>query len=347
MFWQGHVLSFFYLSNLGINAFHMGHPPSGTRHSMIRSSNLTWDSTIGKNLDDWGLGDCALETASVVRAPKETKKQEQASEFFDEPKTEEIKGERSTSHIKDVLSLLNGPDWNMPGDILAFLQFVSWYSLFHLPRNYLEIGVGLTESAGIVASACPSVKMCIARHMSGEILGTQLTGFLYSLTKLGHRSYFHLLNTSAEPVFEKLAKLDSLFPKFDLAVANLDDLGTEPAGFVMRLLGLISPGGAVVVRCGISSEFNDMWNELAERIVDSGLQMYRANGEAVGMLFNRRREHGLEGASHFGQVLVTFDPFGSAIPLEVPKRRKTLLRWALKGIWKGIGSLHDRLKDIE
>ena len=340
---------FVHLSNLGISAFHMGHPPSGRRHGIVPTNSLTWDAAGKRNADNWGLGEYPLEVAHSLASGFGGNVHSAGALNSTEVATrtlQEMRSQKTFAHTAEVLSKLSVENGIDSVSKHSTLHFLSWYSLFRYPRTYLEIGEQRGESSVIVTSACPTVQICIARQMQGEIPGAQLTTLLHSLVSLGHKGYVHLLNCDIDDVLVKLTRLTPVFSKFDLVYTNLENVSSREIERIIRLLTVVSPDGALVFRCGTKSDFQAKWAELKAKVQDSCVEMYRAGAEPVGMLLKREGMAKEAGHRALQEYSADFDLQEISVAAQTRKKRTTLFRAALKGVWNAMEWFHDRIREM-
>ena len=347
--------AFFYLSNLGISSFHMGHPPTGSRHTIVPVNKLGWDATLRRNPEDWGLGGQGLEqTVALPRSESVPATPAQARErigtadsaWNDNVVLEGLQSPTTRAQVLEVLRALYGSAFDAPEPQHIYLYFLSWYSANQYPRRFLEVGPGAVEAAGAVVLACPSVQVCMAGHREGEIPGSSLISQLASLIALGHRGYLHILNRRSRELPATLPRLAALFPDFDLVLVNIGAAELPGDVPVRYIIDLLSRRGSVVIRSDSEQAFETIWSELQANL-PSGASIYRAKDSATGMLLlDRTAILGKAPREH----VVRFDAMDLRVPQtisdNVPDRKESFFRLILKGAWKAVARLRDRLKNI-
>jgi hypothetical protein len=335
---------FVFLSNLGIRAFHMGHPPAGSRESRLIVNNLDWDATLQRNDADWGLGQAPLVDMRATTADgiEHTGQARIPSAETSNPSVA-MQGQRNIEHIRLVLSRVATESSKLAGGLYAHLYFLSWHSLYCFPKRYLELGLTGPESSAIVVSACPSVEICAARAMSGAIPGNRIPSLLSSLTALGHHGYFHLLNGPIAATVMRLPRLAEVFESFDLVFIEVGDTEPIEPGILSGVLGVVSATGAVVLKCNSPTRFEALWNELG---ADGGRRLFRARAEPVGMIVNGSVTGKPDRVSS-RETLFDFRPPEAMIPSDPPVIRESLIRVLLKEIWRLVLKLHRRLEGMK
>ena len=181
--------------------------------------------------------------------------------------------------------------------------------------------------------------------MEGDIPGIQLNTQLHMLADLGQHGYFHLLNCTSSEIQERIHKLSPLFEDFDLIFARLDNYGLDKAQYAVRILQMISPGGALVIECSSDSEFNEMWNNLKHEMVEIEVDRYRIVGKAVGMLLKPAGPENISGSACHREITISLDEMKVLSDRKV--FRESFRRKLFRAIWNILSRLHDKYKEVQ
>ena len=246
---------FVHLNNLGIQFFHMEHPPQvGARAERTVLSNLPWSKVIQANSAGWGLwGEVVVEQrASKHRNPctvSESQSVENNSAMAPsiDDTVEEIKSPQVFEHVAKVMKALYPTDWADRIESLSGLCLLAWYGAQRLPRRYLEVGLQGPDACAVVVAACPAAQICEVDALEGNLPGKRLSALLSVLIGVGLRSHLHFLNCEMQDIGHRLATLSSGFPDFDLIHLRAERLPASQQNVIRGLLRLLSDGGALVV----------------------------------------------------------------------------------------------------
>ncbi len=260
------------LSSVGINLYHMEHPPVDRRVSAVRNENpRDYNRQIEVNRENWGLGAHNLEeqrvnVSSAARQSSAEGMQERQIDGPESPDSQEamlaqLKSKRIGDHVCYCLGAF-------PRDYVRYLEvealcFLAWHSLTRFPRTYLEFGFGKGCAAAVVAGANPAVEVYGFDDWEGVISDrtdvVEICGMLRH--SFGHFAYQRFMNGDIQTAVERLRK--SFVGNFvvDLAFVRGNTLGKSLGTQVEDLLGNLAPGGALVVTMEPPGILEALWPE--------------------------------------------------------------------------------------
>jgi predicted O-methyltransferase YrrM len=267
------------LSSIGVSLFHMEHPPFGRRASIVKQNANPHirNPVFPINDERWGLGNYELEIQipQNICAPEESvesialplKAEPQKMESSNQSRQEvlaELKSDDVRDHVRRIieLSLMHPMWWNIDSWNIDYLFFLSWYSRYHYPRRYLEIGVRQGCGAAIVAASCPSVEIYGIDRWEGVLDGHIPASEAFLRIRVAHRGYARFINGDISTAVPRLREsfVGSFF--LDLVFIRGDLLGTNVGQQVSDLVPHLSAGGALVFSCKSADRFASVWDEV-------------------------------------------------------------------------------------
>ena len=243
-----------WLSNLGINMFHMGHPPTGRRQVALSQPNTArFTSSPVVNDPNWGLNDSQFQVDIATYREDEYLKSlkrnadEREAEFFRSIQSalESIaKGDPAGGVAFAITKLQMRGRYVYAKDRLFFLV-LHFISRNVLPMKYAEFGFMDGFYASLVAAAMPCVEIVGIDLLEGESNDNPFITFLHYLDESGFKGRFQFINASPKDAVTRLIKLYGPEPKYELIVLPADTLSLLDKKL---LLSLLSPCGVVIIR---------------------------------------------------------------------------------------------------
>jgi len=268
---------FLWLSSIGVFMFHMGHPPTGGRQRAISELNTMMNSTrLQVNDNSWGLGDHELEVQQPrkIRSASNTRivqdKAEQATlkrPLLFSGMYEQLQSRDVVQHVKKIVGMLVRNGQRIERKDLHALLFLSWYSIHHFPRRYVESGVLKGCGAVVVVAACPSVEVYLMDRWEGRRwVGKgrdplDLAGMLYGA---GLRGYIQFIDGEMSTAMRRLRDSFGGPFEFDLALIRGETLGTTAKQQICDLAHFMTTGSALILTFESASYFLPVWNELRQ-----------------------------------------------------------------------------------
>lgn len=267
------------LSSLGVSLFHMDHSPFDGRQSVIRQkrNSLIYNPVFQVNDENWGLGNYELE----IQIPQNICELEESGESFSMPlksKSQKIQSwdcsrqrvlaelasKEVRNHIRRIIEhfIKDDKKWDISLSDMDFLVFLSWYSQYHYPRRYLELGIGQSYAAVVVGATCPSVEIYDISRWEGVLNRSAPVNIAQRLRRnFTHHGYVRFINGDINTAVQRLRNsfIGSFF--FDLVFIQGDMLGEHTTKQVNELLTHLAPGGALVFTCSFVDSFKYVWNE--------------------------------------------------------------------------------------
>ena len=339
--------SYVYLSNLGVQMFHMEHPPgAGSRSERPILTNLIWPTQSRANPENWGLH----------REPIEEQKAQAASAWAEDGTTapglriegmgEEmqigavsgIESQEVLSHVARVMKQLHSKDWERRTEMLGALCFLTWYAMSRFPHRCLEVGLEGSDADGVVVAACPNVQVCEFETMTGDFPGQHLPAFLKDLKDLGLCGHFHLLNGTMQSLTVRLDAVRDTFADFDLIHVRAERLAALGREGISALLEHLSPKGALVLsRC--DRPLDDL--EVA-MVLTGGFRVY-ISGDGKAVLLLADGDPTASGSREITRVFA-FD-LTSRYRLAGAGRPLSPGRLFARSVWHGLKRLRDSFGD--
>jgi hypothetical protein len=173
-----------------------------------------------------------------------------------------------------VLSLVN--KWmNFKDSVIRWLNSnaagweimyaLSWYSIYHYPRTYIEFGINRAYVSTIVAAACSSVEIYAIDDLQPKGRSHPAPDPFYMnllFSQVGYRGYMRFISGDMSTAFQRL-KDSSIGPlSFDLALVHGDMLGSDTIRQLSDILPHLASGGMLVyTACSAESLQND-WQHI-------------------------------------------------------------------------------------
>lgn len=339
-----------YLSNLGISSFHMGHPPSGTRHAMKRMNNLGWQAAKERNSENWGLGSFTLNLMHARPKKNNLEDQQLGGKRVRSPRGSDqiasaIAGRSATEHVVKTLEALQSRGISTELSEHGALRFLAWYGLERYPKRYLEIESRDISRSAVVVSACPSVHICAIADIQGDIPGTFLVSKLRTLAELGQRGYYQLINEDNEKALVRPSTSTNIFPDFDLISFRADKTTAVLDEHIGQLIALLAPGGALVVNSDTSVDFEEIWSRVLRVALTLKVAFFRAQGASAGMML--KQLSGSHPSMETAQVqIVELKPIELALRPAEPAHHESVKIRLLRSAWREIKRIKDRLKRL-
>lgn len=284
-------------SVLGVSVFHMQHIPGSRRDRVVTegANPPLYNLACQVNDEDWGLAqhDLEVQTAQNVREPETVTSTEPSSplniESWDQSRREikaELASSRIREHLEQVLEFFllgSRGEWHVdPADIDAMF-LLSWYSLFHHPRNYLEFGAKQGCAIATVGACVPSVEIYGIDTWEGVLQAhspLEIARMLHHA--YGHRGFARFVNGDIDTA---LARLRASFLEpftFDLVLVRADMLQEGPFEQVGELLDSLASGGALVLTCRSPGGFEALWPLVQRKF--PRFSYFRCMGSETGMV---------------------------------------------------------------
>jgi len=260
------------LSGIGISAFHMMHWPHnrlGVWHNSVINPYIV-SPAMQVNDENWGLGNYQLDmqvAENIIESPQTTELLEAVNpiELWGQTKNELVSELSSHSVREHVQCSLQG--WSFDAVEWESLCALSWYSLYHYPRTYIDFGIKKGCAAAVVAAACPGVEIYGIDRWEGSGRGSapQPSNAAGILQRVGYRGYMRFV--SGEPKTALCRLRDSFIGRFsfDLALVRGDMFDTEAIQQLSDLIPHLASGGMLVFTCVSTVVFQRVWKEMQDK----------------------------------------------------------------------------------
>lgn len=257
------------LSSLGVSLFHMEHWPRNRHVSGVRRSNPCYVSpTFEVNDENWGLANYELDiqtAENIIELSRTTESSETVSQVEPWNKTRGELVAELTSHLVREHAQTTIQSWSVDPAEWESLCILSWYSLHHYPRTYLDCGIQKAQAAAVVAAACPGVEIYgidswQASDSRSPVLPPNHATRI--LRDVGYQGYTRLVTGDSRTAFQRLRD-SSVGPlSLDLALVRGDMFSTDVTQQLSNLIPHLAPGGTVVFTCASTDSFQRVWSEM-------------------------------------------------------------------------------------
>ena len=288
--------SFFFMSNLGIFLYHMGHTNTGARQNIMKNGNaLCYTTSMQINSDDWGLGSYTFEKQAVKKnhifdstylSFEDNEKQKflclnvRLSDILFQLRSKII-----YSNVKKIIFSFSKRKWVVDDCDLDALLLISWYSCNYYPHKYLEFTAGMNPVAGVVAVACPHIEMYVIDRWEGENPSYSPRYLKYLRRDTLFSGYVRYINGDVTTALDRLkASFIGEF-KLDLIYIKGDALGNDAIYYIQRFLEHLTPGGALVFSNNSEDNIDFIWNKLISDYPK--LTFFRSKGHRTGLILKK------------------------------------------------------------
>lgn len=259
-----------YLSSFGVNLVHLEHYRVRNyqdRQHQPRKLNPCNDMpAFTANDANWGLAQHSFMShrAELIAAAPQPKPHDPSEIAVWSITPTELQQQLNEPPVQQAVNQII-QKFQIPPFDQACLHALSWYSTYHSPRTYFEIGLRSAHAAALVTMTSPGVELygIVEWHRPTHDERSFAHGAHFALLPVMQQSHARWIGGDPLTAVERVAKSNAGRFAVDLALVRADNNLPHGTTQAVQLVPWITPGGAMVIAGVDPVSFLNTWNALS------------------------------------------------------------------------------------